>query len=343
MESRAQAFDLLNKGERASRTSFDAEIGGITYSDVELEISTKDFIATVTVTGSREQSAKDATKLGAYTIFDLSRQRLGRSTVLHLPASNLPYLHFEIAGPVHPEQVTAVEVEQQTATAPVFVTVAATAPVTTEGKKSVSIFMLPAHVPVDRVVVVPGVQPAQFSRAATVELASAAPAAEGSAPASTVVSPGTLIRVHTVENGLRLDREQLTLDAPQNYADGPTRWTVTVDNGDDAPLPIQQVRLEMLEHKLCFEATAGARYTLFYGDAALTAPRYDYATLFADHADAARATLGAEQRNATFKTRPDERAFTEKHPALLSIVLVAVVALLGFIAFRSMPARKKQP
>ncbi|MDR3792808.1 MAG: DUF3999 family protein [Terracidiphilus sp.] len=335
-EGKTQAFDLLNKGEHQGRVSFDAELPSQPYSDIEIEILAKDFIATVTVTASRDRSAKSPTKLGSFTVFDLSRQCLGRSTVLHLPISDLPWLHFEIAGPLHPEQVTAVQVQRQTSAAPTYVVIAATTQIERRGKQSLAVFTLPAHVPVDRVFVEPAAQSIQFSRAATVAVAPGTPPTDGSTP-QTVVTTGYILRVHSTENGQRIDEEQLSLDPPQNYLDGPTRWTVSIDNGDDAPLALRQIRLEMLERRLCFEAAPGAVYTLFYGDSALSAPRYDYASLFAERANAARATLGPEQPNPAYKPRPDLRPFTEKHPALLSIALAAVVLLLGFIALRSLP------
>jgi hypothetical protein len=36
-----------------------------------------------------------------------------------------------------------------------------------------------------------------------------------------------------------------------------------------------------------------------------------------------------------WQSRPDDRPFTEKHPALLWAVLIAVVVVLGAIALRS--------
>jgi hypothetical protein len=338
-EGKTQTFDLLNKGERQGRVSFDAELPNQPYSDLELEILAKNFIATVTVTASRDRDAKSATKLGSFTVFDLSRQRLGRSTVLHLPVSDLPYLHFEIAGPLHPEQITAVQVQRRASATPNYTTIATTAQIERKGRQSVAVFTLPAHVPVDRVFV-DAAYPAQFSRAATVEVAPATPPTDGSTP-QTVVTTGNILRVHSTENGQRIDEERLSLDPPQNYLDGPTRWTVTIDNGDDAPLALHQIRLEMLERRLCFDAAPGAAYTLFYGDSALSAPRYDYASLFTERANAARATLRPEQPNPAYKPRPDLRPFTEKYPALLSIALAAIVALLGFIALRSLPKKQK--
>jgi hypothetical protein len=95
------------------------------------------------------------------------------------------------------------------------------------------------------------------------------------------------------------------------------------------------VRLEMVERSICFDAVANRQYTIFYGDSALTAPRYDYATLFVAQADPIAVTAGAESENAAYRQRPDDRPFTEKHPALLWAALIVVVTVLGGIALQS--------
>jgi hypothetical protein len=141
--------------------------------------------------------------------------------------------------------------------------------------------------------------------------------------------------VHGAQNGHRIDEERLAIEAPAVNFDTPAKWTVAIENGDDAPLTLESVRLQMLQRSLCFEAAPNTRYMLFYGDPALAAPRYDYAKLFTLQADASTATAGPEQPNPIYEPRPDVRPFTEKHPALLWMVLIAVIALLGGIALRS--------
>ncbi len=141
-----------------------------------------------------------------------------------------------------------------------------------------------------------------------------------------------------MQDGHRIDEEHLAVDAPQVDFDGPAKWTVTIENGDDAPIQITAIRLEMTEHELCFDAAAGDPYTLYYGDSALATPQYDYATLFVPAANASAAQLGAETANPAYQPRPDVRPFTEKHPALLWIALVLVMVLLGAVAVRSVKA-----
>ena len=117
-----QTIPLLNLGVREGQTVFDAAMPAGSFSDLQLRITGQDFIATVAVTGSQSQSAKPTT-IGSYTVFDLTRQKLGRSTVLHLPTSDFRYLHFRIAGPIRPENVTGISVTQPPASKPKYVMV----------------------------------------------------------------------------------------------------------------------------------------------------------------------------------------------------------------------------
>ncbi len=315
------------------------------YSDLQLAVTAQNFIATVTVTGSQAETGSAETRIGSYTIFDLTRQKLGRSTVLHLPESDFRYLHFRIAGPLSPESVTRLSVMRLPASQPKYLTVEESARIVEKGHSSLLEFTVPAHLPVDRVAFTPGMEPAQFSRDVSIGVApvSPSPAADMDQPAQTVTSYGSLLRVHSVENGHRIDEERLAIDAPQADFNMPAKWTITIENGDDAPLRLESVRLQMLERNLCFEADGNGGYVLYYGDPALTAPRYDYATLFTPQVNASQITAGPEQPNPAYQPRPDARPFTEKHPALLWIALAVVIALLGVIALRSVKPATRPP
>jgi len=111
---------------------------------------------------------------------------------------------------------------------------------------------------------------------------------------------------------------------------------VVIENGDDVPLPIAAVRLEMRQRKVCFDAAAAAGgLALFYGDARLAAPVYDYARLFAVSDKALVAELGPEVFNPDYRAPVEERSFTERHPEVLWIVLIAVICALGMVALKS--------
>ncbi|HLY97458.1 MAG TPA: hypothetical protein VKT33_00170, partial [Candidatus Angelobacter sp.] len=75
---------------------------------------------------------------------------------------------------------------------------------------------------------------------------------------------------------------------------------------------------------------------LYYGDDKLDEPVYDYAKLFQAEANATQAQLGPEQTNTAYTGRPDERPWSDKHPAVLWIAIVAAVLVLGVMALRSM-------
>jgi len=337
-----KVIPLLNTGLRSCQTVFDAEMPEGRYSDVSLTIGAHDFIATVTVTGSSQLAGGPQTKLGEFTIFDLTRQRLGRSTVLHLPESNLRFLHFRIAGPPKPADVTGISVGRMASTPARYRTVTETSQVAQKDHITAIQFDVPSNVPVDSVLFEVNASPGAFSRDVTVRAIGVQekPASEPNPPPYPITSSGNLLRIHTNEQGKRLDEERLAVEAPREEFDTPSRWTVTIANGDDVPISIKSVQLQMLERTLCFDATAGAAYALYYGDPALSAPQYDYARLFSPQ-PGALAVTAAEQINPAFQPRPDERPFTEKHPVLLWAALIAAIAVLGVIAFRSQkPASK---
>lgn len=337
LQARETSIVPINLGSRGGEVSFDAAMPEGSYSDIQLDVAGQDFIATVTVSGSQAQTDSSQTKLGSYTIFDLSHQKLGRSTILHIPTSDFRYLHFQIAGPLSPESITGVAVDKLPASETRYETVAQSSSVTQKGHASVLEFTVPALVPVDRLSFTVGSEPRNFSRNVTITVTTVEPP-----PVTDAVEPprpqmvtGNILRIHTVQNGHRIDEENLDIDTPGTILDKPEKWAVTIDNGDDTPLAIQSVHLQMLQRALCFEAAGTGQYTLFYGDPALTAARYDYATLFTSQTDAAQATAGPEQRNPEYRPRPDQRPLTERYPGLLWGALVIVIATLALIAFRS--------
>jgi hypothetical protein len=345
-EGAQKSISLLNLGARDGRTAFDAEMPDGKYSDLQLAVTGHDFIATIAVSGSRTQGGSE-TKLGSYTIFDLTRQKLGRSTVLHLPESDFPYLHFDVTGPLHPESFTGLSVDRLPTSDPQFVGVAETSLAMQKRRNSVFEFTVPANVPVDRIVFVPAAEPASFSRNVTISAAQILPKTEPDSTPATAPPPavtyGNLLRVHSLQDGHRINEEHLAIDAPRTDFSTPAKWTITIENGDDAPLKFESVRLQMLQRKLCFEAAPSAHYDLYYGDPALSSPRYDYATLFAPQPNATQINANPDQPNPAWQPRPDDRPFTEKHPWLLWAALIGVIALLGLVALRTAKRSPQTP
>jgi hypothetical protein len=144
---------------------------------------------------------------------------------------------------------------------------------------------------------------------------------------------GEIRRVHMERNGQKIDTEQTSLDLRGNL-----RGTlkIIIHNGDDVPLKITGARLQQYERRIYFDADAGIQPKLYYGDAHLDAPLYDYAKLFQKNTNADQKQLGAEEANAAFTGRPDDRPWSERHPAVLWLAIIAAVLILGGVALRSM-------
>ena len=338
-EDKPQTILPLNAGVRGGQPAFDAEMPAGRYSNVELLLSAENFVATVTVSGSQTQGGIE-TRVGAYSVFDLTQQKLGRGTMLALPESDYRYLHFRIKGSLKIEAIQGIRVAPTQVQKPRYVQVAQgrpvaqTSPVAAHGRTTVWTATVPANVPVDQIVFTPPAEPALFNR--TVRITSTLLNSTPEHPASEeFVTQGSLIRVHGVQQGQHIDEERLEIEIPPGAPREAATWTITIDNGDDAPLRIESADLEMVERDLCFDANAKGPLTLYYGDAALSAPRYDYGDLTAPQADAIAVEAGAESANPAWQPRPDERPFTERHPWLLWAVLCVVIAVMGLVTLRT--------
>ena len=356
---------LLNLGAGAEHSiMFDLEMPQRPYSSVTLELdpALHDFLGTATVTATDALNGKGHSVLfGSFTIFDLASQHLSRSTTLPLPESTFPYLYVQLtmadapgakstAGRFAPSIVKGASVPPSREAQTVYTTVAETNAITTQGRESIAKFTVPARVPVERVefLMAPGSK-GNFSRDVRVT-ATAEPAAESAVTESEGMEAdqrtslpetvtGSILRVHASEEGREISSDQLAvptvLGANLQRA---AKVEIAIENGDDQPLPIAAVRLEMRRRSLCFDAgaLAGRPLTLYYGDPALTAPVYDYERLFTPVEKPLEVTLGPQLANPEFTPPPaPPRSFIDQHPELLWIALILAIAALGLVALKS--------
>jgi hypothetical protein len=336
----AEPARVLNLGLRGRTITFDLKMPQRPYTEVVLDLAGRDFIATATVTGENSPGS-DGTRLGEFTLFDLTTQHLSHSTTLPLQESSFPYLHVELdvspapgpVGPkVSPQMVRGASVPPSREAQTLFALAAVAKAVTQRGKQTVAHFRLPERVPVERVTfeLAPEFK-GNFSRDVVVT-----DHAQGMSPSAGETIYGTILRVRLNQAGREIRQQQLSVAATLgSNLQSAAEVEVVVNNGDDQPLPITAVRLEMRERKLCFDASSLDPITLFYGDAALAAPQYDYARTFAASAVVHPAEVGPEQQNPVYTTRPDSRALTERHPELVWIIFLAVICALAVIAIRS--------
>lgn len=337
---------VLNAGLEGSHLAFDLQMPARPYSEVKLDLAGSDFVATATVTGLKSPSDPAGTALGSFTLFDLAGTGLGRSTTLRLVESTFPYLHVDLAVSgaggkpynAQPQMVTGAEVPPSRQAQIVYTTVAQTSSITQVGRHTVANFRLLAHVPVERITftLAPGDR-TNFSR--NISVLAHATTGNPQDPESRESIAGTITRIRMQQGSLELREESLSVPATLGAnMDHDAEVQVWVENGDDKPLALASVQLEMRQRLLCFAEQD--RHELDYGDPALSPPVYDYARTFDPSAAMVIDKLSPEQPNPDYTPRPilDNRTLTDRHPEILWLGLLVVVAALGFVAFRS--ARK---
>lgn len=134
----------------------------------------------------------------------------------------------------------------------------------------------------------------------------------------------------------RGEKVRQVLTVPISYGNAGERyWRVTVENGNDAPLPVTSVQLYTAPRHLMFEQQPGRSYTLIYGQERAEAARYDFSERVNDEGrmTALPGKLGPEETNATWV---DPRPWTETHAVFLWGALLVAVIVIGFTAVQSM-------
>ena len=334
-ESDNKDVRVLQQSIVGGKTQFVIDMADVAeYDHIALNLSTKNFVAHARVEGQDDLHGKQWALLAEPILYDLSKENLGGNSMLRLPLSSYKYLRVAIDGPVKPDDVLGATAEfrqeqkavwRQVGGAPTVTELPATAArgdASHEGKGTVLTFAVPENVPVDRVTL--DIDPAQPNFRRLVQVTDDKDAYIGS---------GEIDRIHMVRSGQKIDSDAHDVSFS---AVGHKSIKIIIYNGDDPPLKLTSARLQQLERRLYFDAPASGQITLYYGDDKLEPPVYDYAKLFLLARDAGPAQLGAEQANSAYTGRPDERPWTERHPAVLWIAIVAAVLVLGAIAVRSM-------
>jgi len=327
---------VLQQSVAGGKTQFVIDMADVAeYDHIALNLAAKNFVAHARVEGQEDLHGKNWALLAESILYDLSKENLGGNSVLRLPLSSYKYLRVTIDGPVKPDDVLGATAEFRQEQKAVWRDVGG-APTVAEmpmsaarndssrwsGKATVLTFAVPENVPVDRVDL--AIDPAQPNFRRSVQV---------TGDKDAYIGPGEIDRIHMVRSGQKIDSDAHDVGFS---AVGHKTIKVIIYNGDDPPLKLTSARLQQLERRIYFDAPASGQVTLYYGDEKLEPPVYDYAKLFLLAKDAAPAQPGAESANAAYTGRPDERQWTERHPAILWLAIVAAVLVLGAIALRSM-------
>ena len=337
---------VMNLGRQGGAIVFDLAMPQRPYTEVILDLDGRDFYATAKVSGA-QQPAAPRTDLGQFVLFDLRSDGLSRSTTLALQESSFPILHVEMTITPAPgghvetfsaDMVRGASVPPSREAQMLYTTVAETTVFEQHGKATVAMLHVPAHVPIERAHI--ALDPAfhrDFLRTVTVAGKADIPGTIGEDESVA----GEIARVERPPSpsGIPAIRsEQFNIDALlASDLRNPATVTITVNNGDDAPLPLRAVDLQMRQRKVCFDAQPSAAYVLRYGDTApVRPPVYDYAKLFQASAQPVPATLGPETPNPQFRdTAAHPRTYPDRHPELLWVALLLVIAVLGTVALHN--------
>jgi len=330
LESDHREVSVLQQSTVGGKTQFLVDMSALSptlvfnavYDHVDLKLTTRNFIAHARVEGTDNLHGGRWASLGDSILYDLSNEHLGENTMLRLPRSTYRFLRVTIDGPVKPQDVTGASSEHRQEQQPIWRDVSRGMSQQQEGRETILTFDIPENVPVERLVF--SVDPAQPNFRREVELQNEKKMALGS---------GEINRIHIVRAGQTIDSDLHDIDFS---AVGQKTIKAIIHNGDDPPLKLSGARLQQHERRIYFDAPASGQLTLYYGDEKLASPVYDYAKLFQQDTNVAAGQLGAEVANARYTGRPDDRAWSERHPAVLWIAIIAAVAVLGALALRSM-------
>jgi hypothetical protein len=320
--SQESAARVLNLGRVGDHTEFDLDVSGLNeYSRVRLELEAKNFINNARVQGRKAANDRVGTDLGSSTLYDFTAERLGSNFVLKFPPSSFPFLHVRLAPGISPSQITSAYVSTFSETKTAW-SQAGTCTQAGSPKQSVFActplqgmtierlaFELPSNVTnFNRTVILSGDKGAELERSSI-----------------------SRVRVNRAEQ--TVVSEDLNVDLHPEWA---TQIRVVVENGDDARLPIQQLRPLAVERRVYFDPKGKSVLQLYYGDPKLDAPSYEYNKFFQRSRDAGIAQLGPAEANAGFTGRPDDRPWSERHQGVLWAAMVVAVVLLGGLALRGL-------
>ena len=313
---------VLQPAVIGGKTQFLLDMSGVgEYDRVALRIATKNFLGHARVSGQDDPHGSRWALLGTTTLYDLSAERLGHNGTLQIPRATYNYLEVVIDNSVKPSEVLGATAGITRSEKAVWRSIGSVPTITKQGKDTVLTFTVGPGVPMERIVF--EIDPRQPNFRRDVEI-------EGTA--RNPMGSGEIARVHMQRGGQKIDLEQTSANMGGR---GPEKLSVIVHNGDDPPLKIRAAHLEQYERRIYFDAP-GSAVRLYYGDAPLGAPIYDYAKLFQKDANADAVELGAETSNSDYKGRPDGRPWSERHPAVLWAAIIAAVLVLGALAVKSM-------
>ena len=327
LQNQRTPVPVLQQSTVAGKTQFLMDMSGLAeYEHVDLNLAARNFVAHALVEGQDDPHARNWAALGDSILYDLSKENLGANSVLRLPRSTYKFLRVTIDGPVKPDDVQGATSEAKEEQPAHWRDLSYTPRQEQEGKDTIFTFEIPDAIPIERVEF--ALDPAQPNFWRKVEIQNGKDRWLGS---------GEIKRVHLVRAGQKIDSEDYDVSfGSTTQVAGDKIIKVVIHNGDDPPLKLTGIRLQQFERRLYFDTPSATQLMLYYGDKKLDAPVYDYTKLFQKDRAAALARLGEESTNPAYTEPADDRPWSERHPAVLWIAIIAAVLVLATLALRSM-------
>jgi hypothetical protein len=321
---------LLNLGSVAGRAEFDIDTSGFDeYDRVRLQLNAKNFINSAQMEGRRTPKDKSGTNLGTSTLYDFTKEGLGSNFTLKFSAASFPYLHVRLGPGIRPDEVKGAYLSSFSETKAAWTNAGQCNPASAQPKATVYQCAISTGMPVERVAFSIPASSVNFNR--TVVL---------SDEHDNEFQRSAISRVRMNRAGQMVTSEDLDIDL---YAHTANQISISIENGDDPPLPIETVKPLSVERRLYFDPKGKSSLQLYYGDPKLEAPSYDYAKFFQQSADAAVAKLGPAQANPQYAGRPDDRPWSERHTFVLWAAMVLAVVILGALAIKGLKGAAPAP
>jgi hypothetical protein len=322
-ETEQKQFRVLQPASIGGKTQFLLDMSGFDeYDRIHLTLATENFVAHARVEGQDDPHGNKWALLGTTTLYDLSDEKLGSNSTLQIPLSAFKFLKVTVDGAVKPSDVKNGMAGATRAQKAVWRDVTSPARLEQHAKETVITFDVPANTPVEGLTL--DIDPTQPNFCRQIEIRGGKDEPYGSQQIS---------RIHLLRNGQKVDVERTSVELCGN-CQGTLK--AVIHNGDDPPLKISGAHLQQWERRIYFDSQADERPWVYYGDEKLGAPEYDYAKLFQKDARVEPVALDLEVNNAAYVPRPDDRPWSEQHPALLWIAILAAVIILGAVALRSL-------
>jgi Protein of unknown function (DUF3999) len=327
-ETDQKQFRVLQPGAIGGKTQFLLDMSGVDeYDRIHLTLATKNFVAHARVEGQNDPRGTQWALLGTTTLYDLSDEKLGSNSTLQIPLSAFKFLKVTVDSAVKPSDVKNGTAGATRAQKAVWRDVVATSSVQQHGKETVISFDVPANTPVERLIL--DIDPSQPNFCRQIQIRDAK---------DEQYAADQISRIHMLRNSQKVDVERTSIELCGN-CQGTLK--AVIQNGDDPPLKISGAHLQQWERRIYFDSDAAERPWVYYGDEKLGSPEYDYAKLFQKDARVEPVALDLEVNNAAYIPRPDDRPWSDQHPALLWIAILAAVVILGAVALRSLATAAK--